>query len=98
MIPIKHNIQYKEKLTNDINMSSKSKDLKRIDRVHQLDLFELTGSGVRDVLIKEVKAYYENGDIKYEKYYIYGQKHRDNGPALLTCNDDNTINEYYLLT
>ena len=64
MIPIKHNIQYKEKLTNDINMSSKSKDLKRIDRVHQLDLFELTGSGARDVLIKEVKAYYENGDIK----------------------------------
>ena len=56
-IPIKQVLPFKEKAANNINMVSKSKDLKRIDRAHALDSFELTGSGARDVLIKEVKSF-----------------------------------------
>ena len=64
-IPIKQVLPFKEVSGIDVNnMASSSRDPKRIDRAHQLDSLELTGSGARDTLIREVKAFYEKGEIK----------------------------------
>jgi hypothetical protein len=43
-------------------------------------------------------TYYENGNIKYENYYINGNKHRENGPAYVSYYENGNIKFkiYYL--
>jgi hypothetical protein len=42
--------------------------------------------------------FYENGNIKYEGYYLNGKQHREDGPALIQYNHNRNIicEEYHL--
>ena len=44
------------------------------------------------------KSYYENGNIKEERWYKNNKYHRDNGPAIICYNENqNIINEEFYL-
>ena len=44
------------------------------------------------------REYYENGQIRCERYYIDNKLHRENGPAVIHYNDNNEIKtEYYCI-
>jgi hypothetical protein len=42
--------------------------------------------------------YYENGNVDYERYYINGIKHREDGPAYICCYENGSVEceEYYI--
>ena len=46
----------------------------------------------------EIKRYYNNGNIKIEKYYINCQLHREDGPAMILYYENGNIKEegYYI--